>query len=78
MDIQPIHTEADYRAALKVISKLVDMDPERFTPDGDRLAILGLVVEAWESEHYPMTASDPIEAIKFRMHPVSGMHGISR
>lgn len=67
MDIQPIHTEADYQAALKVVSTLIDLDPERFTPDGDRLAILGLMVEAYEAEHYPIDPPDPIEAIKFRM-----------
>lgn len=67
MDIQPIHTEADYQASLKVVSKLIDLDPERFTPDGDRLAILGLMVEAYEAEHYPIDPPDPIEAIKFRM-----------
>lgn len=67
MDIQPIHTDADYQTALKVVSKLIDLDPERFTPDGDRLAILGLMVEAYEVEHYPIDPPDPIEAIKFRM-----------
>ncbi|TXT38556.1 MAG: hypothetical protein FD135_2821 [Comamonadaceae bacterium] len=67
MDIQPIHTEADYQATLKAVSKLIDLDPERFTPDGDRLAILGLMVEAYEAEHYPIAPPDPIEAIKFRM-----------
>lgn len=67
MDIQPIHTQADYQATLKEVSRLIDLDPERFTSDGDRLTILGLMVEAYEAEHYPMAPPDPIEAIKFRM-----------
>lgn len=67
MDIQPIHTEADYRAALRVVSDLIDLDPQRFTPEGDRLEILGLLVQAYEAEHYPIDPPDPIDAIKFRM-----------
>ena len=37
------------------------------TPKGDRLDILATLIEAYETEHYPMDPPDPIEAIKFRM-----------
>jgi HTH-type transcriptional regulator/antitoxin HigA len=67
MNIEPIHTEADYKAVLKEVSALIDLDPLRFTPEGDRLEILGLMVQAYEAEHYPIDPPDPIEAIKFRM-----------
>jgi HTH-type transcriptional regulator/antitoxin HigA len=67
MNIHPIHTEADYHEALKKVSALVDKDPERGTPDGDMLEILGMLVAAYEAKHYPMESPDPIEAIKFRM-----------
>ena len=67
MNIEPIHTEADYKAVLKEVSALIDLDPQRFTPEGDRLGILGLMVQAYEAEHYPIDPPDPIEAIKFRM-----------
>lgn len=67
MDIQPIRTEDDYRAALKTVSKLIDLDPELGTPEADRLEIMGLLVVAYEAKHYPIDPPDPIEAIKFRM-----------
>ena len=67
MDIQPIHTEADYQAALKIVSMLVDQDPELGTPEADRLEIVGILVVAYEAKHYPIAPPDPIEAIKFRM-----------
>ena len=67
MDIKPIHTEADYQATLKVVSKLRLLKPERFTPKGDRLAILDLLVRAYEAEHYPSLPLDPIAAVKLRM-----------
>ncbi|WP_367849579.1 type II toxin-antitoxin system HigA family antitoxin [Rhodoferax sp. WC2427] len=67
MNIHPIHTETDYKEALKKVSALVDKDPERGTPDGDMLEILGMLVAAYEAKHYPMESPDPLEAIKFRM-----------
>ena len=39
MDIQPIHTESDYKAALRQISTLMTSDPMPGTSDGDRLDI---------------------------------------
>ena len=67
MQIRPIHTKADYKAALKIVSTLVDADPAQGTPDGDRLEVLGTLVAAYEAKHYPIELPDPIEAIKFRM-----------
>ena len=67
MEIRPIHTKADYRAALKEVSALVDLDPKRGTPEGDRLEVLGTLVQAYEARHWPISAPDPIEAIKFHM-----------
>ena len=67
MEIKPIHTEADYRTALREVSRLVDLDPEVGTPDGDHLEVLSTLVEAYEHKHFPMSAPDPIEAIKFSM-----------
>ena len=67
MDIRPIHTEADYKATLKEISALMESDPDLGTPEGDRLDILATLVQAYEAKHVPITAPDPVEAIKFRM-----------
>ena len=67
MDSHPIHTEADYKAALKEISALRESDPDLGTPEGDRLNILATLVQAYEAKHLPVTAPEPVEAIKFRM-----------
>jgi HTH-type transcriptional regulator/antitoxin HigA len=67
MDIRPLHTEDDYKAALAVVSELVDADPAPGTPDGDRLDILSILVERYEAEVFPLESPDPVEAIKFRM-----------
>lgn len=67
MEVGPIRTDADYKAALATVSRLVDLDPERGTPDGDLLEVLSLLVEAYEDEHYPIAPPSPIEAIRFHM-----------
>ena len=54
MEVRPIRTEADYKAALAEVSRLVDLDPAGGTPDGDLLDVLSLLVEAYEDEHYPI------------------------
>ncbi len=67
MEIRPIHTETDYKTTLKEISVLMESDPGLGTPEGDRLDILATLVQAYEAKHMPITAPDPVEAIKFRM-----------
>jgi HTH-type transcriptional regulator/antitoxin HigA len=68
MDIRPIKTRSDHKAALAEIEGLMSAKPN--TPDGDRLDVLATLVEAYEDRHFPIAPPDPIEAIKFRMEQV--------
>ena len=54
MDIKPIKSKADYRAALEEIEKL--MAAEDDTAQGERLDVLATRVEAYERKHFPMHA----------------------
>lgn len=65
MDIKPIRTDADYRAALAEIESLMLAAPN--TPEGEKLDVLVTLVEAYEAKHYPLDLPDPVEAIKFEM-----------
>src|SRR5688500_4657177 len=65
MEIRPIKTKADYRAALEEIERL--MKARRGTPEGDRLDVLVTLVEAYEAKHYPLDLPDPVEAIRYHM-----------
>ena len=67
MNIKPIRTAKDHKAALAEISKLMATDPDIGTPKGDRLDVLVTLVQAYEAQHFPMALPDPVEAIKFRM-----------
>lgn len=62
MDVTPIKTDADFRAALAEIERLWDAEPQM--PDGDRLDILVTLVEAYERCHHPMPSVDSIAAIE--------------
>jgi HTH-type transcriptional regulator/antitoxin HigA len=65
MDIKPIRTKADYRAALKAVDSL--MGAKARSPEGDRLDVLVTLIEGYERQHFPMDLPDAVEAIKFRM-----------
>ena len=65
MELRPIRSEADHQAALADIARL--MDAGAGTPEGDRLDILAMLVEAYEAAHTPIAPPDPIEAVLFMM-----------
>jgi HTH-type transcriptional regulator / antitoxin HigA len=64
-EVKPIRTKRDYEAALKEVERL--WGAKAGTHDGDRLDMLATLIDAYETAHYPMEPTDPIEAIKFRM-----------
>ena len=65
MNIKPIKTKADYRAALKDVEAL--MGAKANTAEGERLDVLVTLIEAYERKHFPLELPDPVEAIKFQM-----------
>jgi HTH-type transcriptional regulator/antitoxin HigA len=69
MELKPIKTEVDYRAALKRLEEIFDAKPG--SPESDELEILGLMVDNYENKYYPIEAPDPIEAIKIRMEEMN-------
>ena len=54
MEIKPIKTKADHRAALKAVEEL--MAVRQGTRDGERLDVLVTLIEAYERKHFPMGA----------------------
>ena len=65
MKLKPIKSEQDYETALERLEVIFDALPG--TEESDELEILGMLIEKYEKEHYPIELPDPIEAIKFRM-----------
>lgn len=65
MDLKPIKNDIDLDNALFEMEQLWGSEPD--TKEGDRLEIIALLVNDYESKHYPISPPDPISAIQFRM-----------
>ena len=65
MEIRPIRTDEDHRAALREIEQLWGADEG--SKAGDRLDILVTLVEAYEDSRWPVEEVDPVEAIEAAM-----------
>ena len=65
MKLKPIKTKKDYQRALERLELI--FDAKKGSEEGDELEILGILIDQYESEHFPIDLPDPIEAIKFRM-----------
>lgn len=64
MTIEPIKTKEDYQQAL---ARLVIFDAKKGSAEADELEILGLLVDNYEKENFPIGFPYPVDAIKFRM-----------
>lgn len=64
-DLKPIRSKAAYAAALAEIEHL--WDAKLGTSAHDRLEVLGILIDAYEAERWPIDPPDPIEALKFHM-----------
>lgn len=65
MTIKPIKSAVDYQNALVRLELI--FDAKRGSKNGDELEILGILIDTYENEYFPIGLPDPVEAIKFRM-----------
>ena len=65
MTLRPIRTKREHQAALREIGAL--WEAPSGSPKADRLEVLTLLVEAYEREHYPIAAPDPIDFLQHVM-----------
>ena len=65
MEIKPIKTEQDYNQALERLEMI--FDAKKNSSEGDELEVLGILIDQYENEQFPISLPDPVEAIKFRM-----------
>ena len=62
-----IKNKIDYEETLSALEGLLDLDPAPGTPENEKLELLTLLIENYESRQYQFIPPNPIEAIKFRM-----------
>ena len=64
-----LKTEEEYNQALRRLEVIFDASADSI--EGDEADLLGILIEKYEDEHYPIESPDPIEAIKFRMEQMN-------
>jgi len=72
MELRPIRNRREHAAALKEAESL--WNAPKGSAGEDRLLVLALLIEAYEREHFPIPAPDPIELL---FH-VMAARGLSR
>jgi HTH-type transcriptional regulator/antitoxin HigA len=65
--IKIIRTDEDLALALKEIEALMDADPDPGTEQAERLELLTILVQNYESRNIRNLQVDPVDAINFRM-----------
>ena len=74
MKTKILKTEHDYNQACERIYTVINSTEKAIEPnstEGEEIALLSLLVEKYEQEHYQIEAPNPIEAIKFRMEQMN-------
>lgn len=66
-EIKVIRTEEQYRAYLEQVETLMDVDTSKDQTAKDRLDLLCLLIQDYETKHFQLDIPDPIDAIIFRM-----------
>ena len=69
MYIKPIRNDSDLQEAFKRLE--IIFQSEEGTPEFDEMEVLTTLIEVYENKYYPISAANPIDAIKFRMEQQS-------
>jgi antitoxin component HigA of HigAB toxin-antitoxin module len=56
--MRPLHSEADYDAALNEIERYFENEPKVGTPEADRFDLLALIIEDYERKRWPIEPPD--------------------
>lgn len=72
MELKPIRTKKEYKAALAEAERLWDAPPK--SPEADRLDVLAMLIEHYERQHYPIPDPDPVDFLNHVMEA----RGLSR
>lgn len=63
--IKPIKSEADYEAAMEQLEDLWAAKPG--TPEADQLEVLGILIDQYEAQQFPIAAPNAVDAVLFYM-----------
>jgi HTH-type transcriptional regulator / antitoxin HigA len=64
-EIRPVRNDVDHAAALAAIERLWQAEPG--TPEHDRLEVLAMLVDDYESRRWPTPPTDAVDLIRYVM-----------
>lgn len=67
MDIRPIRNDEDLAWALKEIEPYFDNQPAFGSAEGDRFDVLAALIEAYETQFFPIPDMEPIDFLRAHM-----------
>ena len=67
MKLKTIKTEEQYDDMMEWIDEQFDRNMLPDSPEGEDLQVTLLLIKAYEDDHHPIPAPDPIEAIRLKM-----------
>lgn len=66
-NIRPIRSDDDLEWAIGEVARYFEHEPKPGSADADRFDVLSALIDAYEDEHYPIEAPDPVSAIVSHM-----------
>ena len=73
--IRTLRNEAEYEAALAAVRPYFENEPEPGSPESENFDALFLLIEDYESKHYPIPDAEPIAVIRHIMEANSYSRG---
>ena len=67
MRLRPVKSEQQYDELLSWLDGQFDRQLAPDSPEGEEVQVALLLIKAYEDEHYPISAPDPIAAIQLKM-----------
>jgi HTH-type transcriptional regulator/antitoxin HigA len=62
--LRTLQSEAEYQAALKAVRPYFESEPDVDTPEAAHFDALVLLIEEYESRHYPIPRAAPADVLK--------------
>ena len=62
--LRTLQDETEYQAALKAVRPYFDNEPDADTPAAAHFDALVLLIEQYESRHYPIPRAAPVDVLK--------------
>ena len=65
MDVRALHTDDDYRWALREVETYFHKEPDAGSIEADRFDVLSAIIRDYEDRHHAIAGADPVDVLRF-------------